>query len=308
MAEFSKHALSLHCGGWRPIPIRYRSKAPSITGWQWLNVSPWRDKDLTQALLVHAHCGVATAVSKDMLVVDLDADDPDLATTLRGKAEEVFGRSPLRRTGRPPRVSMFYRAADDLNLGKVVLPQVELFNGSGYCILAGIHPDTGRGYRWEFAKPWQTHLRHRSVPVVTKAQVEAFRQWVEANVEGKPGQRVATGDGTGNVMRDTLQQYIRAAFTPELGVENFLGAECFEGQRHNSVFAAAVWAKGQNMAEEDFLDLVLRWAADAPPVDEILTVFNSVTPAAQRKLSKPFVPLKLTARSLALANNPNNRK
>src|SRR5262249_36487411 len=93
--------------------------------------------------------------------IDIDVRDPTLVDALAYKAEQIFGTTPLKRVGQPPKLLLVYRAAQPF--AKIQTPTFILPNGTegkveALCLgqqwLAdGTHPDTNEPYRWLDASP-----------------------------------------------------------------------------------------------------------------------------------------------------------
>lgn len=138
--------------GYDVIPVKHGSKDPAIQGWpkvkptlelvhQWANLFP------------SAGIGILTARTP---AVDLDIRDADMAAVMSDFVNWQIGLAP-ERIGNAPKLILLFRT--DTPFPKIVSRkyldhegrqnQVEILGVGQFFVAYGIHPDTGKPYRWE---------------------------------------------------------------------------------------------------------------------------------------------------------------
>ena len=96
---------------------------------------------------------------------DVDILDQHLADQVVDLIETTLGPTPLVRVGRAPKILLVYRRAADFS--KIQTPQlfldgqklkVEALAEGQQFVADGIHPETGRPYRWTDESPETVHI------------------------------------------------------------------------------------------------------------------------------------------------------
>jgi Bifunctional DNA primase/polymerase, N-terminal len=91
---------------------------------------------------------VAIACGTRVLVIDIDADDPELADRIHQIACETLGDTPLVRVGKHPRRALLYRPVDRINTTRH--GKFEIIGIVGKIMAYGRHPGTRMPYKgWE---------------------------------------------------------------------------------------------------------------------------------------------------------------
>ena len=116
---------------------------------------------------------------QEVVGFDIDVVDCDLVEQLVALIERALGASPLVRIGRAPKTLLVYRP--DQPFRKLQTPElffadgakakVELLADGQQFVADGIHPDTGKPYRWTDRTPADVPLEE--LPFVTEEQARA---------------------------------------------------------------------------------------------------------------------------------------
>lgn len=143
-----KRALELVERGFKIVPIEAGQKRPVFAGWPNYNATPeliaeWPEK---------GGIGILTAATP---AVDLDIRDEILAKQLQDWVCARFGEAPVR-IGKAPKRLMVFAAGEpfrklssarfECELGDT--HQVEILGQGQQFVAYGVHPDTGKPYRW----------------------------------------------------------------------------------------------------------------------------------------------------------------
>jgi hypothetical protein len=189
---FAQHAPALAAKGYSPIPLD--GKQPKIPGWpQWVAPDPQRI-DAWCHDFSDANVGL---VCGDIVAIDFDLTDLAESEAAQQLARSIFGTTPLRRIGRPPKLALLFRAEgriDSRSLGGIDIL------ASGRQVAAfGIHPVTQQPYTWPQQSPLDIPIEE--LPAVNAAQVEEFlRRWSGAEdkdfVQQRPDDPAAYFAGT----------------------------------------------------------------------------------------------------------------
>lgn len=165
MSEFQEYATRLLETGYEPIPIRAGEKLPAAKG--------WRRGEITQARVdrwarqfpdaaVGIRLGHPVPGDPTLWVMALDADtlSEAVAAELRVWLHDLHPGAPVR-VGLPPKFLLPFLYRSPSAPTKRMSPRYEDFLGRFHrvevlghgqqAVVAGIHPDTGRPYRWEGA-------------------------------------------------------------------------------------------------------------------------------------------------------------
>lgn len=192
LGNFGRLAPSLHARGWTPVPITPGTKAVHVKGW-----SDWCQRRQTEAELAeliagHEAHGIGLAMTAELVAVDVDVCEPDLAELVRQAAFATLGPTALERLGGDPKTLLLYRiewggaprtgkrlwriAANDGSLTAAV----ELFAGSGQVVAYAQHPG-GFPYRWR-SPQHPAITKAGDLPAVTPDHFEAFHRELVARL------------------------------------------------------------------------------------------------------------------------------
>lgn len=143
--------------GYRPIPCT--GKRPAVDQWQDLRASA---DDLAAWPVAARNTGIVLGHS--LVAIDVDVRDPCLAAELQDMAMSLGDGPPLVRIGKAPKTLVLYRtgrplqkrstpkawAADIPQDGraKELSNQVEVLAAGQQFVALGVHPETGRAFRW----------------------------------------------------------------------------------------------------------------------------------------------------------------
>ncbi len=171
------HGEALLRNGYSPIPIKPGEKWPGqyqggswsgLQKWsQFLAIPPSRELVATWSTWPGAGIGLLTG---DIIAVDIDILNEDLASKIVAKADKLLGRSPLLRIGRAPKALLVYRAAEPMKKRKV--GNVEILAEGQQFVAYGIHPDTKQPYRWPEQSPAEVSLDE--LPEVSQGDIDKF--------------------------------------------------------------------------------------------------------------------------------------
>jgi hypothetical protein len=116
----------------------------------------------------------------EIVGVDVDILDQELADQIVNMIEAMIGPTPLVRIGRPPKTLLVYRV--ERQFAKVQTPEllfpddtkakVELLAEGQQFVADGIHPDTALPYSWTDRSP--AEMRLCDLPLITKEQARAI--------------------------------------------------------------------------------------------------------------------------------------
>ncbi|GJE51820.1 hypothetical protein GOFOIKOB_4884 [Methylobacterium tardum] len=205
--------------GWGALPIlahdapgKAAGKRPALKAWADFAgfeaarpaqsaVASW-DRQFSRAPGTGIPCGTVVGI-------DVDVTDPILAAEIEAVARACLGDTPFSRQGKAPKLLLVYRAAEAFPKRAF---KANDGSGAGLDILAdgsqfvgfGIHPGTGRPYRWIGPESPLT-AGPDAAPEVTAAQIKAFVDRVHALMPlSKTGGRQARGPGgeSAEIVRD----------------------------------------------------------------------------------------------------------
>ena len=167
----------LIANGYEPVPVR--GKATHVPEWTTAEITPSRVAEWRAAFRDHIGTGLRTG---KMLAIDIDILSAADAEKAEIVAIEVFGRTPLRRVGSKG-CALLYRKEGEIS-GKQTIKlgdvgKIECFGSGGQVVAFGIHPDTGKPYRWSGETPLTVPLSE--LRSVTDSQIKEFgRRTTEA--------------------------------------------------------------------------------------------------------------------------------
>lgn len=160
---FGKVASRLHRNGFVVMPVK--GKAALLKGFS--NLWKKRPSDKTIGRWINEHGDLNTGLCLgEVIAVDIDIDDQQLADEVHGLVIECLGESTFLRFGRRPRRSLIYRVdpivAEHLVsswvVGSVTTGKVELLGPGRQLVIYGTHPDTAKPYEWPTSSPLHAHI------------------------------------------------------------------------------------------------------------------------------------------------------
>lgn len=192
----------LRDNGFAAIPIRSAwdrcnspGKQPSISEWQRHGIALPSEEQLAHFLEKHSG-GNWGIVCGDVIAIDIDILDPDLAGTAEAISRELLGDTPLFRIGKFPKRLLVYRSGEpiigrkrhDINVEVLALNKDQ--KGGQQFVAFGIHPGTMKPYDWPIESPMDVHVV--DLPVVYARDIDEFIAAVE-RLYGIDEARVNTG-------------------------------------------------------------------------------------------------------------------
>jgi hypothetical protein len=136
------------------VPGKFKAREKA-----WIGFKGWGSHETTQSDVERfaRWPGVSVGIqTRRTPAVDIDVTDKSLAEAIEGAAVRVLGPAP-RRVGKPPKRLLPYRC--DAKLKKAALQfrhpetgavhRVEVLGAGQQFVARGIHPGTGKPYRWE---------------------------------------------------------------------------------------------------------------------------------------------------------------
>lgn len=156
--RFGDAAQALVEQGYRPVPVHWGRKNPSVTH-DWTDYE-FKPKDIAGALSYKKHgtgilCG-------EVVAVDIDIRNQKVVAEIESLAEKMLGPAP-RRIGLAPKVLRIYRtdapfakitsdevvlSDDDIKAPGYKRHRVEILGSGQQFVCFNQHPDTGRPYTW----------------------------------------------------------------------------------------------------------------------------------------------------------------
>jgi len=148
---FRAVAATLSANGFRPVPIKPGTKYPGFDDWQHFEYTPGCEERFPDY-----GCGILLG---DVVAVDIDCDDESMAARLEESIRNVLGVGDEAlipcRFGRYPRRVLLFRSDQPFAKQKTASyrrdarkAQVEILGQGQQVVVYGIHPDTGRPYKW----------------------------------------------------------------------------------------------------------------------------------------------------------------
>ncbi|WP_373320528.1 bifunctional DNA primase/polymerase [Acetobacter malorum] len=157
-----------------------------------LPTAPFLDACVKQCASMNVACVLGPATS-NVVVIDVDITDVAMSIAVQRIAFEIFGITPFRRVGRPPKMALFYRHAQEDPVASISRffsakneKGEEIKSGQGVEILStgksvtlyGRHHGTGRYFTWTGEKDPITSSPSEA-PVVTSEQIQTFLERVD---------------------------------------------------------------------------------------------------------------------------------
>lgn len=195
--------LTLHWNGYRPVPVlgahvamKAAGKRPMMKGWETVCASA-DEGEIARWSKAQRNCTNTGLLCGDLVGVDIDVLDVNLADRLRDMAMAMLGPTPLLRIGKAPKCLLAFRT--EAPFDKVQTSEFQMLDGSvarvevlatGQQFVAfGIHPGTKAPYHWPDRSPLDVPLT--DLPVVTRDTCAAFIAAAEEALRKAGGQTSA---------------------------------------------------------------------------------------------------------------------
>lgn len=174
--------------GFQLIPIKPRSKVPSIPDWSNFKTHP---KHITKWASNGRANGEIGILTEHTPCVDIDCLDEDIVMDMMQFVTDKLGRG-IRRTGKQPKIGIIYRTDEPFD--KVQSPvyvspdgkhhKVEILGRGQYVKCIGYHPDTGKHYAFN-GKPTIVNTPVTELPLITEQDahdiVDAFCEMIPSD-------------------------------------------------------------------------------------------------------------------------------
>lgn len=169
-------AANLIANGYLPCPLQPRSKAITIPNWTNRIFEP---EDFG------SKSGVGIKTGNGLIAMDIDVYDEAISQNLADIAFEVFGTTAIRE-GEYPKKALLYRCSDCSMPNEIKIRQteatsegklnkIELLQDNRQIVVAAIHPETKRPYKWYGEQPWQpVQGAAKLLPVITQSAFSEF--------------------------------------------------------------------------------------------------------------------------------------
>jgi len=201
------------------------SRRGKVPGWltesgEWVGYGKWTGCTATERDLKKwagwPGAGVGLQ-ARNFPAVDIDVDDADMAARLEKFVKRELGPAPAR-VGRPPRVVLPYRLAEDQVMTKRRInligpngdPHAIEFLGSGQqYVVEGIHPATLKPYTWS------GNMLAGELSTVTVEQIDSCIEKIVAALAAVEGWSVGKVSSSSTTDREEVEQDHLAAPSPE---------------------------------------------------------------------------------------------
>jgi len=170
------------------MPIIPNSKQAFIKGWNHFNKEGVDDLDVLGWLGQYPDYAVGFPVPKSIAVVDVDITDRELAHKVGRLALTYLGKTPLVRVGAAPKHQLWYKQAGDVVTRRP--HPIEIFGGTGFVCMFGLHSTTKKPYRWLRNSPLDMRPDDPAIPLVDATSISLFLEAAKPLVEPL---RVASG-------------------------------------------------------------------------------------------------------------------
>ena len=295
LSRFALHAETLVRNGYRPLPGYQDTKRPSINKWDQYCNRQWEPQELADMIAGRGQQEgkmVCLAIQKELVAIDLDIDDQYLMDFVDNLAVKHFGKTPLIRIGRQPRMVLMYRNAGDIRSRKY--HPIEVFAGSGQIVGFGYHMGAKRDYEWLVRSPLDLPADDPLIPMISQQQLDAFLNDCRTRITFKTAP--ATEYMQSLYLGDTLIKDREAALT-QINQEATVAANAPEGARNESLFHlcfVAGQAIGAGLVTPEEVEPLILNAAEACGLmavgdeDGIKEVRNTIKSGFTSGHTKPF--------------------
>jgi hypothetical protein len=265
---FADGALNALQSGFLPVPLI--GKKPAVRNW---NRRPFGQQAIRNFIqkkkIAEANLGVRTG---KLLAIDIDADDDDRAYRIEAIVRGALGPTPFIRFGRWPRKTLFYRLQEAVNSRRC--GEVDILSANKVCVVAGVHPSTGRPYRW----PEECLLDHefKDVPFVDERAVEYLTDWLTEETHTRKTLLVATAT---KIAVQSAKASGRTIISPKpmANVPVYI-AKADEGERNDTLFRELLRKAGRLSADNIRAQAIRlnRQFAKPLPIHEVEAIAESV--------------------------------
>jgi putative DNA primase/helicase len=160
---FRQHAPRLAGFGYAVIPIsRHDDRSYRFPGKQPAQREGWSEGCPRDQWEQFAACGLGI-LTRTTPAIDIDVLEPEIAAAIQEQADRVLGNAPIRFGQAPKRLMPFQLQGDPFPKMKVLWkagagaelhpenkpPAVEILTAGQQFVALGVHPGTGKPYRWE---------------------------------------------------------------------------------------------------------------------------------------------------------------
>ena len=210
VAAYRKQLLA---AGYWPIPVN--GKRPHLDDWPSIRATEAIIDTWNQTRPDHLNTGVLTFNAP---FIDIDVTDEEVAEEIEALLENVIDKCAVR-IGRPPKRAIPFRAdapfeklAVDFTSANGSHHRVEILGAGQQIVVNGVHPETGKPYRWHGGEPGPD-LRREDLPLLTREAAAAFLGaaadimrrygWTEVKNTKANGARKSTGNNVSADHGDT---------------------------------------------------------------------------------------------------------
>jgi hypothetical protein len=187
--RFGTHALAARANDWR-TPIVDRGKNPIHDGWSRFGATPPTDEQIDAWRREYPDFNIGLVADGRFVAVDIDVcadrfraqgftvkdaerEAPALVAAIKSLAAKDLGPIDFARVGMPPKVMVFFRAADAVPTMAGGPVEVFCAAGSKQVVIGGFHPEAVDEYRWVGRR--NPFTDHSTLHPVAAQQVIDFR-------------------------------------------------------------------------------------------------------------------------------------
>jgi hypothetical protein len=223
--RFGTHARVLRANGWRSI-VWVKGKIPGA-GWPQYGLVEPTDPLIEAWRIEYADCGIGLVANGRFVAFDIDVcpdrfrslgftvkdaarEAPALISRIKALAIEALGPIDFARVGLPPKVMLFYGAADEVPT--MAGGPIEVFSapGSKQVVLYSFHPEAVDEYRWVGSRQPLTHSFDTLHPVTAKQVIDfrtrALELCEQSGLKQQP--RTSSGNSSGRVSSGIVGDYM----------------------------------------------------------------------------------------------------
>lgn len=277
-------------------PVDARGKTPGIrwgdgtwSGFDFVAHEAAED-DLHRWSAMGANVGIKTG--RGLVLIDADTLNEDHARTILETLRSTMGDLPVR-IGRYPKAGYLVRTDDDFQYARIefgerddrgrLKDRVEILSEGRQFVAHGIHPDTGKPYRWPKGVPALT-----DVPFVPAAALAAFLAALRPLLPSASEIRVegAAGDVDQDTLRGDPALVRRAVETMPNTSDAFPTRESWVA--YGYAIRAAMGPDNEAEAFDLFRDWSARWADGENDDDVVAAEWRRMKPPYRRGASWLF--------------------
>ena len=201
--QISTYRRRLLAAGYRPLPVC--GKKVRLEDWPNIIATNELINQWAQQWPDHLSTGILTA---SVPFVDIDVTDQEVAEEIEALLESAIERSAVR-IGKPPKRAIpfrtdtpFKKMATQFTAPNGQLHKIEILGAGQQCVVNGIHPDTGKPYRWHGGEPGP-ELRREDLPPITAETAAAFLDAAAAIMKSRGYTEVGGGKPNGAGKKST---------------------------------------------------------------------------------------------------------